>query len=131
MKRANAVELDKVFALLREHCKRGADNAAVYDSGWDDQRVASECGVEVAVVRYRRQQVYGHVRVAEKPNDTQTSIAELRSIVNGLTTRQAAARDELMGTRVALKRVEDLVVQLYAKMGEPLPTPKPPIDRLV
>lgn len=52
--RASARELNEVFNLLKEHCRREGDNA-VYEEGWSDQRIADEVGVSKFTVDKIRQ----------------------------------------------------------------------------
>lgn len=120
---ATHAEIDKILALLRDHCKRDADGFAVYAEGWDDDRVAREAGVTANHVKNRRTAIYGNLITspAAALKAAESEVLSLRREVQRLTTRHTALFEDHNATKAIVKRLETEVTTLYERMGEPRP----------
>jgi len=120
---ATHAEVDKILALLRDHCKRDADGFAVYAEGWDDEKVAREAGVQPSNVKGRRAAIYGHLITAPAAalKAAENEVLSLRRELQRLTTRHTALFEDHNATKAIVKRLETEVSTLYERMGEPRP----------
>lgn len=81
----NVSQSARVFRLIEDHCKKGDNGLAQYHAGWSDERVATEAGVALKAVQYRRRELVGRtvkeaVRAPAQSQDVKAAlelIAEL------------------------------------------------------
>ena len=76
-RRLTSKERFVVTLLLNEHCA-AHDGRAVYEEGWDDDRIAAETGVGKQHVAYLRVTAIGKLRDAHQESAVVTSDLELR-----------------------------------------------------
>ena len=79
-------ERHKLAVLLHNHCS-SVDGYAVYEDGWDDQRIAAELSLPVAMIYYARRGIFGKFRpvsTKEKKSDLDTRVTKLEAQVEKL-----------------------------------------------
>lgn len=104
----------EIMKLLEQHCRKGHDGYAEYESGWGDDLIAKRCGVNVGSVRHRRLQRYGRLREPTlgagrppKSSSLAENVAALEQVVFRLIEGQSDLR----------KKID----HLYSRLGEEYP----------
>lgn len=95
-KKLTANQLIALSDVLRAHCHRSPEGA-VYEDGWNDERVANEAipeyaGNKIATVgHYRVALGFGRLRAAPKKESMSDRLAELEKRVSNLETLEGRA----------------------------------------
>lgn len=80
----NTIDAKQRFAVtlvLSAHCKAGNDGYAVYEDGWNDERVAKEAGLDpeknVKSVANMRVEAIGKLRIVTRDDKVEERIRDL------------------------------------------------------
>jgi hypothetical protein len=83
--RVGAKERYKVSVCLFEHCKAIGDGIAMYEEGWNDERVAKETKVSFWSVKYIRQEAIGKLQPTPNGLDTQANDPRVGALIDRMT----------------------------------------------
>ena len=97
MERPTVKQKFEIGQIISEHCITNEQGVAVYEKGWDDERVAKESGIGVKVqtVKYMRHAIKGPLFHSKKGAKGETVAVRLDRIESYLTSKNANWKEQI------------------------------------